>query len=93
MIGSQSKTSDHANSLRGDYDRLLSCVSPCIEFVSVLIRWTAHIDGLVINALKLAGAAALLLITAGAWPNPRHGAAIALGVCILAAVVLHFAAP
>jgi hypothetical protein len=36
--------------------------------------------------------AALLLITAGAWPHPRYGAAIALGVCIVA-VALHFAAP
>lgn len=45
------------------------------------------------NALKLAGVAALVLITSGAWPNPRYGAAIALGVCIMAAVFLHFAAP
>jgi hypothetical protein len=63
------------------------------DFMSVLIRRKAHIEGMVINALKLAGAAALLLITAGAWPHPRYGAAIALGVCIMAAVALHFAAP
>ena len=51
------------------------------------------LEWMVVNALKLAGAAALLLITAGAWPNARYGAAIALGVCIMAAVALHFAAP
>jgi hypothetical protein len=45
------------------------------------------------NGLKLAGMAAVLVITAGGFPNRRYGAAIALGVCIMAAVVLHFAAP
>jgi hypothetical protein len=48
---------------------------------------------MIINGLKLAGAAALVVISSGAWPNPRYGAAIALGVCITAAVILHFAAP
>lgn len=45
------------------------------------------------NALKLAASAELILISAGAWPNPRYGAAVAIGVCIMAAVALHFAAP
>jgi hypothetical protein len=48
---------------------------------------------MVINFLKLAGAAALVLITTGAWPNPRYGPAIALGLCVVAAIVLHFIAP
>lgn len=50
-------------------------------------------EGMIINALKLVGAAALVVISSGAWPNPRYGAAVALGVCIMAAVILHFAAP
>jgi hypothetical protein len=45
------------------------------------------------NALKLAGVAALLLITFGGWPNLRYGPAIAIGVCLIAAVVLHYVAP
>jgi hypothetical protein len=47
----------------------------------------------IINALKLVVLAGLLLISGGAWPNPRYGAAIAVGLCVLAAVVIHFAAP
>jgi hypothetical protein len=46
----------------------------------------------VMNSLKLVGAAALVLISSGAWPNPRYGP-IAIGLCIMAAVVLHFVAP
>ena len=49
--------------------------------------------GMITNALKLAVSGALLLITAGAWPNARYGAAIAIGLCIVAAVTLHFVAP
>ena len=45
------------------------------------------------NALKLVVVAGLLTITGLAWPNPRYGAAIAIGVCILAAIALHFFAP
>ena len=47
---------------------------------------------MVANALKLVGLAALLLISVGVWPNRRYGAAIAIGLCIIAAVVLHFVA-
>jgi hypothetical protein len=61
--------------------------------VSIQIRARAHIEGMVMNAIKLVGAAALILITSGAWPNPRYGSVIALGICIMAAVALHFAAP
>jgi hypothetical protein len=45
------------------------------------------------NALTLVGLAALLLITTGVFPNRRYGAIIAVGICIAAAVALHFAAP
>jgi hypothetical protein len=48
---------------------------------------------MIMNALKLAASAGLIFISAGAWPNPRYGAAISIGICVLAAVVLHFAAP
>lgn len=48
---------------------------------------------MVMNALKLFGAAAFLLLVTGAWPSRRYGAVIAIGLCILAAFVLHFAAP
>jgi hypothetical protein len=48
---------------------------------------------MVIDALKLAGAAALVWVSVGIWPNPRYGAAVSLAVCIAAAAVLHFAAP
>jgi hypothetical protein len=48
---------------------------------------------MIVNALKLAASAGLLLISAGAWPSPRYGGSIAIGVCVMAAVILHFAAP
>jgi hypothetical protein len=48
---------------------------------------------MVTNSLKLVASAALVVITGGAWPSPRYGAAIALGVCVMAAVALHFVAP
>ena len=44
------------------------------------------------KTLKLVCAAALILITAAAWPNPRYGAMIAIGVCIMAALAFHFRA-
>jgi hypothetical protein len=48
---------------------------------------------MLLNALKLVAAAGLLLVTSGAWPHPRYGALVAIGVCIMGAFVLHFAAP
>jgi hypothetical protein len=45
------------------------------------------------NTLKLAASAGLVLISTGAWPNPRYGWAIAVGICIIAAATLHLAAP
>jgi hypothetical protein len=56
-------------------------------------RFRPYIEAMIENALKLVASAGLLLVTAGAWPNPRYGAAIALGICVLAAVVIHFAVP
>jgi hypothetical protein len=49
--------------------------------------------GIMTNVLKLVVETGLLTITGLAWPNPRNGAAIAIGVCILAAIALHFFAP
>jgi hypothetical protein len=48
---------------------------------------------MMMNALKIVGLAALMITGSGGWPNRRYGGAIAIGVCIIAAVVLHFAAP
>ena len=45
----------------------------------------AHIGGMLMNTFKLAALAGLVLISGGAWPNPRYGAAIAIGACIVAA--------
>jgi hypothetical protein len=43
--------------------------------------------------LKLALLAALVILTLGVFPNRRAGAALAIGVCIAGAVILHFVAP
>jgi hypothetical protein len=43
--------------------------------------------------LKLALLAALAILTLGIVPNRRMGAALAIGVCVAGAAVLHFAAP
>jgi hypothetical protein len=56
-------------------------------------RFRAHIQDMIENASKLVRPAVLFLTTGWPWAGPRYGAAIALGVIILAAVVLHFAAP
>lgn len=48
---------------------------------------------MVMNALKLVSAAAFLLLITGAWPSRRYGAVVAIGLCVLAAIVLQFAAP
>ena len=56
-------------------------------------RFRVHICGMIANALKFAGLVALVLATTGVWPNLRYGAAIAVGVCMIAAFILHFVAP
>lgn len=52
-----------------------------------------HIDDMLTNALKFTIETVLLTMTGLAWPNPRYGAAIAIGICIMAAVALRFGAP
>jgi hypothetical protein len=48
---------------------------------------------MVTAVLKLALLAALVILTIGVFPNRRMGAALAIGICIAGAVILHFAAP
>ena len=43
--------------------------------------------------LKLALLAALAVATLGFFPDRRRGAILAIGVCIVGAVILHFVAP
>jgi hypothetical protein len=43
--------------------------------------------------LKLALLAALAILTIGVVPNRRMGAALAIGICVAGAVILHFVAP
>jgi hypothetical protein len=43
--------------------------------------------------LKLALLAALVILTIGVVPNRRMGAALAIGICVAGAVMLHFVAP
>jgi len=43
--------------------------------------------------LKLAILAALVIVTFGIFPDRRRGAVLAIGTCIVAAVILHFVAP
>ncbi len=56
----------------------------------------AHIERMVITALKFAGAAALVLaIIAQNWPGRRYvvAGALALSGYAMAAVILHYVAP
>ncbi|MEA2887818.1 MAG: hypothetical protein QOD11_2178 [Bradyrhizobium sp.] len=46
-----------------------------------------------LNLFKLALLAGLAVLTLGTIPDRRRGAVIAVATCIVAAVVLHFAAP
>jgi predicted exporter len=43
--------------------------------------------------IKIALLAILALLTFGTIPNRRTGAVIAVGTCVVAAVILHFVAP
>lgn len=43
--------------------------------------------------LKLAVLAVLVVVTFGIFPDRRRGAVLAIGTCIIAAVILHFVAP
>jgi hypothetical protein len=43
--------------------------------------------------LKLAMLAALAVATFGVVPNRRIGGILAIGICVVGAAILHFAAP
>jgi hypothetical protein len=43
--------------------------------------------------IKIALLAVLMVLTFGVIPDRRRGAAIAIGTCVVAALVLHFVAP
>jgi hypothetical protein len=57
-----------------------------------MARLRAHIRSMEIFA-KIAILAALTLLTLGVFPNKRAGAVIAIGTCVMGALVLHFVAP
>jgi hypothetical protein len=48
---------------------------------------------MILNALKLAALAALMIAVSGLWPDWRKSAALAIGTCIIAALALHFVGP
>jgi hypothetical protein len=48
---------------------------------------------MILNALKIAALAVLVVVTLGVVPNRRWGATIAFAACVAAAFVLHFVAP
>jgi uncharacterized RDD family membrane protein YckC len=43
--------------------------------------------------VKIAILAGLFIVTVGVFPDRRRGGILAIGTCIVAAVILHFAAP
>jgi uncharacterized RDD family membrane protein YckC len=43
--------------------------------------------------IKIAVLAALVVVTLGVIPDRRRGAVIAVGTCVVAALILHFVAP
>ena len=45
------------------------------------------------GVLKLALLAALVILSVGVFPNRLMGAALAIGICVAGAAILHFAAP
>jgi hypothetical protein len=53
----------------------------------------AHVEGMVVNVLKLAALAGLLLVTSGLLPDWRKSAVLAIGTCIAGAFALHLVAP
>jgi uncharacterized RDD family membrane protein YckC len=55
-------------------------------------RRQAHIPAME-AFIKIALLAALVILTFGVIPDRRRGAVIAVGTCVVAALVLHFAAP
>ena len=45
------------------------------------------------NVIKLVALAGLVTLTFGVLPNRQIGGFIAIGICVAAALVLHFVAP
>jgi hypothetical protein len=68
----------------------LECDGPCSGVATLGNR--AHIRAMG-DFAKIAVLAVLALITLGVFPNRWTGAVIAIGTCVVAAVVLHFVAP
>jgi hypothetical protein len=52
-----------------------------------------HIGSMILDALKTAALAVLVVVTLGVVPNRRWGATIAFAAGVAAAFVLHFVAP
>ncbi len=48
---------------------------------------------MIIALIKVALLAALMTATLGTFPDRLRGGVLAVGVCVVAAVILHFAAP
>jgi hypothetical protein len=48
---------------------------------------------MITGLLKLTLLAGLAIVTLGAFPNRRTGSILAIGICVAAAAVIHFAAP
>jgi hypothetical protein len=82
-----------AASLLGSHSSPTPTIGESYNVAAGWRQFQADIGAMIKNALKLVASAGLLLISTGAWPNPRYGAAIAIGLCVLAAVVIHFTAP
>jgi len=43
--------------------------------------------------IKIAMLAVLVILTLGVFPDRRRGGILAIGICIVAAFILHFAVP
>jgi hypothetical protein len=56
-------------------------------------RSREHIQGMILNTLKIAALVVLVVVTLGVVPDRRWGATIAFAACVAAAFVLHFVAP
>lgn len=74
-----------------------NCVRVACRLIVADIRagnWPrqAHIQGMEAS-IKIALLAGLMVLTMGVIPDRRSGAVIAIGTCVVAAVVLHFVAP
>jgi hypothetical protein len=48
---------------------------------------------MVVTFLKIALGAAVAIVSLGVFPDRLRGSVLALGICIVAALILHFVAP